>query len=81
MLKINKDFKGSKVRKDYKVTKDFKDYKDFKDNRGDIKTYKKRELSFALFDSLRFSTTFILQIYARKTHARNASVHKPYLND
>ena len=32
------------------------------------------------FDSLRSSTTFVIQIYARKTHAGNASVHKPYLN-
>ena len=33
------------------------------------------------FDSLRFWTTYILQIYARKTHAINASVHKPYLKN
>ena len=33
------------------------------------------------FDFLRFWTTFILQIYARKTHAGNASVHKPYLKN
>ena len=32
------------------------------------------------FDSLRFWTTLLIQIYARKTHAINASVHKPYLN-
>ena len=43
-------------------------------------THKKRELSFALFDCLRFWTTLLIQIYARKTHAGNASVHKPYLN-
>ena len=32
------------------------------------------------FDFLRFWTTLCIQIYARKTHAGNASVHKPYLN-
>ena len=31
------------------------------------------------FDCLRFWTTLMFQIYARKTHAGNASVHKPYL--
>ena len=41
---------------------------------------KKRELSFAQFDFLRFWTTLCIQIYAQKTHASNASVHKPYLN-
>ena len=33
------------------------------------------------FDYLRFSTTLIIQIYARKTHAESMSVHNPYLND
>ena len=32
------------------------------------------------FDSLRFWTTLLIQIYARKTHAESMSVHKPYLN-
>ena len=31
--------------------------------------HKKRELSFASFDFLRFWTTLLIQIYARKTHA------------
>ena len=71
MFKIKKVFKVSKVRKDIKDRRDYG---------GDIKTYKKRELSFALFDSSRSSTTLLTQIYARKTHAINASVHKPYLS-
>ena len=33
------------------------------------------------FDCLRFWTTYILQIYARKTHADSMSVHKPYLKN
>jgi len=32
------------------------------------------------FDTLRSSTTLTIQIYTRKTHAINVSVHKPYLN-
>ena len=32
------------------------------------------------FDFLRFSTTLLTQIYARKTHAESMSVHKPYLS-
>ena len=32
------------------------------------------------FDSLRFWTTLLTQIYARKTHAESMSVHKPYLS-
>ena len=73
-------FKIKKVSKVFKVSKIRKDIKDRRDNRGGIKTYKKRELSFALFDSSRSSTTLLTQIYARKTHAGNASVHKPYLS-
>ena len=33
------------------------------------------------FDLLRFSTTFILQTYTRKTHADNVSVHKTVLEE